>query len=148
MLRSMKCWDSVKVVMVRKMYNDVSQYPEDRGRCPPLCDACKVTQLSERSLPLVGEEGYGDITPTRLVLNWRFQRGNRRTSRHYILGISTRAPAIITSSHSPPRRERPRSSSLGFFVIFAILAAPLLPFLFGRIIGIKTFIRVPSPCIC
>ena len=46
--------------------------------------------------------------------------------------------------------ERPWSLFLGFFVFLTILG-PLLPFLLGRIIEIKTFVRVRAtdlpPCI-
>ena len=46
--------------------------------------------------------------------------------------------------------KRLRSLLLGLFVVLAILV-PVLPFLFGRIMGINTFVRVRatdlSPCI-
>ena len=37
--------------------------------------------------------------------------------------------------------KRPWSLFLGFFIVLAILA-PLLPFLFGRIVEIRVFVRV------
>jgi hypothetical protein len=46
-----------------------------------------------------------------------------------------------TSRHSRKSYDkRPWFLVLGFFVVLAILG-PLLPFLFGRIVGIETFVR-------
>lgn len=52
--------------------------------------------------------------------------------------FSDRLP-LCTFSHC--YSKRPWSLFLGFFVVLAILS-PLLPFLFGRIMVIETFLRV------
>jgi len=48
---------------------------------------------------------------------------------------------LLLGDFSRWRSKRPWSLFLGFFVVLAILA-PLLPFLFGRIMEIQTFITV------
>jgi len=54
----------------------------------------------------VSEEDYGDFALNRLVLAWRFQRGTieQANTMSWEYPHKTRASAVITSSHSPPRR--------------------------------------------
>jgi len=77
--------------------------------------------------------------PALYIFRSRFR--NRETSRHsrksyeFVPGSS---PALrLLTLHS----KRPWFLVLGFFLVLAILG-PLLPFLFGRIVGIEAFVSV------
>jgi len=85
--------------------------------------------------------------PAVYILRSRFEnREASRSSRKSHESVPSRLPLCAFSHYSS---KRPWSLFLVFFMVLATLA-PLLPFLFGRIMGIETFVRVRTtdmpPC--
>jgi len=96
-------------------------------------DGMKLRDLSR------GSSNPTSFVPAFHILRYRFgnQEASRSSRKSYeSVPISSRASPLLTFYS-----KRPWTMFLGFFVILAILS-PLLPFLFGRIMDIETFVGV------